>query len=134
MTDPLALHLQPSKIYLILTLSVYLLSLFCAWYWFYAVGLSVAISASLSAWLYYFLPKTVRLTHPDSIVKIVLDKTTLNTTKKNGTTQQYPWFYPTYQSRFLVIIETKKEAVVIFKDAIEPPSLSMLNRFINAHT
>jgi sRNA-binding regulator protein Hfq len=52
----------------------------------------------------------------------------------NESAGQCPWFYPAYQSRFLVIIETGKESIVIFKDAIDSQSLSQLNQYLNANT
>ncbi len=134
MTEQLSLGIQTSKTYLVLTISTYLLSLFSAWHFFYNFWLSAIISVALSVWLYYFLPKRVLLTRPDSIKKISLDQTKIIITKNNGRTQQYPWFYPAYQSQFLVIIEAGKEQLVIFKDAIEPQSLSTLNRLLNANT
>ncbi len=134
MIDQLELQIQPSKTYLILTIVTYFLNLFSAWYFFYDFWLSAIISIALSVWLYYFLPKRVLLTRPSSITKITLDQAKITIKKNDGSTQQYPWFYPAYQSRFLVIIEPGKEQVVIFKDAIESQSLSTLNRLINANT
>ena len=133
-SDGLIVQIETSKNYLVISIGVYLLSLFSAWYYFYNIWLSLVISLVLSAWLANFLPKNVLLTQPNSITKIALNKKQIVIEKNNQSTKQYPWFYPTYQSRFLVIIEAGKESVVIFKDAIDSGSLSQLNRYLNANT
>jgi hypothetical protein len=132
--DGLSVKIRISKNYLAISLGVYLLSLFSAWYYFYSIWLSLSVSLALSVWLANFLPKNVLLTHPDSITKIALNKKQISIEKYNQSTEQYPWFYPAYQSRFLVIIEAGKESIVIFKDAIDSQSLSQLNRYLNANT
>ncbi len=131
MTDKLVVEIRRSNIYLALTVLIYLFNLFASWHYFYAVWLSFIIDILLSIWLYYFLPKAVLLTKADSIVKIVLDEGYILIEKNNGTRQQYPAFYPSYQSRFLVIINAGKERVVIFKDATSLQSLSQLNKILN---
>ena len=131
MTDKLVVEIRRSNIYLALTVLIYLFNLFASWHYFYAVWLSFIIDFLLSIWLYYFLPKAVLLTKADSIVKIVLDEGYILIEKNNGTRQQYPAFYPSYQSRFLVIINAGKERVVIFKDATRLQSLSQLNKILN---
>ena len=131
MTDKLVVEMHRSNIYLALTVLIYLFNLFASWHYFYAVWLSFIIDILLSIWLYYFLPKAVLLTKADSIVKIVLDEGYILIEKNNGTRQQYPAFYPAYQSRFLVIINAGKERVVIFKDATKLQSLSQLNKILN---
>ena len=133
-SDGLVVQIKASKIYLAISIGVYLLSLFSAWHYFYNIWLSLSISLALSAWLANFLPKNVLLTQPHSITKIVLNKKQITIEKNNQSTGQYPWFYPAYQSRFLVIIEAGKESVVVFKDAIDSQSLSQLNRYLNANT
>ncbi len=133
-SDGLVVQIKTSKIYLAISLGVYLLSLFSAWHYFYNLWLSLAISLVLSLWLVNFLPKNVLLTKPHSITKIALNKKQIAIEKNNQSSQQYPWFYPAYQSRFLVIIEAGKESVVIFKDAIDSQSLSKINRYLNANT
>jgi hypothetical protein len=120
-----------SKIYLTLSLAVYLIGLFATWYYFYAIWLSLVISALFSLWLIYFLPRSVWLSHPNSIVKISLDKNKLTLKKNNYSTQQYTAFYPAYQSRSLLIINAGKESVVIFKDALASQSLSQFNQYFN---
>ncbi len=133
-SDGLVVQIKTSKIYLAISLGVYLLSLFSAWHYFYSLWLSLAISLVLSLWLVNFLPKNILLTKPNSITKITLNKKQIAIEKNNQSSQQYPWFYPAYQSRFLVIISAGKESVVIFKDAIDSRSLSKLNRYLNANT
>lgn len=132
--DGLVVHIKTSKIYLTLSIGAYLLTLFSAWHYFYNIWLSLGISLFLSLWLTSFLPKNVLLTQPNSITKIALNKKQVVIEKNNQSAKQYPGFYPTYQSRFLVIIEAGKESVVIFKDAIDSQSLSQLNRYLNANT
>ncbi|SFV83057.1 hypothetical protein MNB_SUP05-12-229 [hydrothermal vent metagenome] len=121
-SDGLVVQIKASKIYLAISIGVYLLSLFSAWHYFYNIWLSLGISLASSAWLANFLPKNV------------LNKKQITIEKNNQSTGQYPWFYPAYQSRFLVIIEAGKESVVVFKDAIDSQSLSQLNRYLNANT
>jgi len=133
-SDGLVVQLKTSKNYLVISIGVYLLSLFSVWHYFYNIWLSLFISFVLSAWLANFLPKNVLLTQPNSITKIALNKKQVVIEKNNQSAKQYPGFYPTYQSRFLVIIEAGKESVVIFKDAIDSQSLSQLNRYLNANT
>ncbi|TEU22130.1 MAG: hypothetical protein E3I13_02680 [Gammaproteobacteria bacterium] len=133
-SDGLVVQIKTSKNYLVISIGVYLLSLFSAWYYFYSLWSSLTISLVLSVWLINFLPKNVLLTKPSSITKIALNKKQISIEKNNHSTEQYPWFYPAYQSRFLVIIEAGKESVVIFKDAIDSRSLSQLNRYLNANT
>ncbi|CAB9538934.1 hypothetical protein BROOK1789B_229 [Bathymodiolus brooksi thiotrophic gill symbiont] len=123
--------LSMSKIYLTISLGTYLLSLFATWYYFYAIWLSLGMSVLFSLWLVYFLPRAVWLSHPNSIVKISLEKDRLTLEKNDHSTQQYSAFYPVYQSRFLLIINAGKESVVIFKDALAPQSLSQFNRYFN---
>jgi len=123
--------LEASAIYLTLSLATYLLVLFATWYYFYNIWLSLGMSALLSLWLVYFLPRAVWLSHPRSVVKISLDKNRLTLERKNHSTQQYTAFYPAYQSRFLLIINVGKESVVIFKDALASQSLSQFNRYFN---
>jgi len=115
-SDGLVVQIKTSKIYLAISIGVYLLSLF------------------LSVWLVNFLSKNVLLTKFSSITKIALNKKQIAIEKNNKSTVQYPWFYPAYQSRFLVIIEAGKGSVAIFKDAIDSRSLSQLNRHLNANT
>lgn len=133
-SNGLVVQIKTSKIYLAISIGVYLLSLFSAWYYFYSLWLSLTVSLILSAWLVNFLPKNVLLTKSSSITKIALNKKQIAIEKNNKSAVQYPWFYPAYQSRFLVIIEAGKESVVIFKDAIDSRSLSQLNRYLNANT
>ncbi|MEO1890875.1 MAG: hypothetical protein ABGX45_04230 [Candidatus Thioglobus sp.] len=133
-SDGLVVQIKASKNYLTISIVVYLLSLFSAWHYFYNIWLSLGISLALSVWLANFLPKNVLLTRPDSVTKITLNKKQISIEKNNQPAEQYPWFYPTYQSRFLVIIEAGKESVVVFKDAIDSQSLSQLNRYLNANT
>ena len=133
MNDKIELNVQASNIYLTLSIGVYFLSLFVAWYYFYNLWLSFALSTLLSVWLFYFLPK-LKLNLPNSIVKISLDKDRLTTERKNRSTQQFSTFYPSYQSRFLVVIDTGKDSIVIFKDALKSGSISQLNRYFNANT
>ena len=121
-SDGLVVQIKASKIYLAISIGVYLLSLFSAWHYFYNIWLSLGISLASSAWLANCLPKNV------------LNKKQITIEKNNQSTGQYPWFYPAYQSRFLVIIEAGKESVVVFKDAIDSQSLSQLNRYLNANT
>jgi len=132
--DELIIQIKTSKIYLAISLVVYLLSLFSAWHYFYSLWLSLTISLVLSVWLANFLPKKVLLKRSNSIAKIILNKKQITIENNNQIDRQYPWFYPAYQSRFLVIIEAGKESVVIFKDAIDSQSLSQLNRYLNANT
>ncbi|MBL4761616.1 MAG: hypothetical protein JKY93_02835 [Gammaproteobacteria bacterium] len=133
-SDGLVVQIKTSKIYLAISIGVYLLSIFSAWHYFYNIWLSLSISLALSVWLANFLPKNVLLTQPASITKITLNKKQISIEKNNQPAGQYPWFYPAYQSRFLVIIEAGKESIVIFKDAIDSQSLSQLNRYLNANT
>jgi hypothetical protein len=133
-SNRLVVQIKTSKIYLSISIGVYLLSLFSAWYYFYNIWLSLSVSLALSVWLANFLPKNVLLTHPHSITKIALNKKQISIEKNNQPAGQYPWLYPAYQSRFLVIIEAGKESIVIFKDAIDSQSLSQLNRYLNANT
>jgi len=132
--DELVIQIKTSKIYLAISLVVYLLSLFSAWYYFYSLWLSLSLSVFLTIWLANFLPKNVLLKKPSSITKITLNKKQITIVNNNQLDRQYPWFYPAYQSRFLVIIEAGKESVVVFKDAIDSHSLSQLNRYLNANT
>ncbi len=131
MDNKLNIKIQASKIYLTLSIFIYCLGLFATWYYFYTLWLSVILSGLLSIWLFYFLPKSVNLTHPNSIVKMVLNKDKLTIEKNDHSTQQFSVFYPSYQSRFLIIINAGKESVVIFKDALASQSLSQLNRYFN---
>lgn len=133
-SDGLVVQIKTSKIYLAISIGVYLLSLFSAWHYFYSLWLSLTVSLFLSVWLVNFLSKNVLLTKSSSITKIALNKKQIAIEKNNKSTVQYPWFYPAYQSRFLVIIEAGKGSVVIFKDAIDSRSLSQLNRHLNANT
>ena len=133
-SDGLVVKIRTSKNYLAISVGVYLLSLFSVWHYFYNIWLSLGVSFVLSIWLANFLPKNVLLTQPDSITKIALNKKQITIEKNNQSTEQYPWFYPAYQSRFLVIIEAGKESVVVFKDAIDSQSLSQLSRYLNANT
>ena len=133
-SDGLVVKIRTSKNYLAISVGVYLLSLFSVWHYFYNIWLSLGVSFVLSIWLANFLPKNVLLTQPDSITKIALNKKQITIEKNNQSTEQYPWIYPAYQSRFLVIIEAGKESVVVFKDAIDSQSLSQLNRYLNANT
>lgn len=133
-SDGLVVKIRTSKNYLAISVGVYLLSLFSVWHYFYNIWLGLGVSFVLSIWLANFLPKNVLLTQPDSITKIALNKKQITIEKNNQSTEQYPWFYPAYQSRFLVIIEAGKESVVVFKDAIDSQSLSQLNRYLNANT
>ena len=82
MQSKLNIKIQASKIYLTLSVFIYCLGLFATWYYFYTLWLSVILSGLLSLWLLYFLPKSVNLTHPNSIVKMVLDKNRLTIEKK----------------------------------------------------
>ena len=134
MHNKIDIKIQASKIYLTLSVFIYCLGLFATWYYFYTLWLSVILSGLLSLWLLYFLPKSVNLTHPNSIVKMVLDKNRLTIEKNNHSIQQSLVFYPAYQSRFLIIINVGKESVVIFKDALASQSLSQLNRYFNTKT
>ena len=134
MSNELTLEIHPSKTYLALTLFVYCLSILTFWHYSYNSWLSIALSLLTTAWLIYFIPRFVQLTHHNSIVKISFDNNHLLITKNSQNTQQYPCFYPAFQSRFLVIIHAGKESIVIFKDAINSPSLSQLNRHLNANT
>ena len=134
MRNNLSVKIQPSKIYLSISIAVYLLGIFSAWYYFYSLWLSLAVSIALCFWLVYFLPRFLWLTHPNSIVEISLNMDKLMVTKNNFTTQQYSTFHLEFQSRFLVIIRIGKESVVIFKDALAPASLSKINKYFNAHS
>ncbi len=134
MSDKLTIKIKPSKIYLILTISTYLLALFSVWYYFYNFWISLVMSIVLSLWLYYFLFKIVLLARHDSITQITLSQNYLIIQKKDQSTQQYSKFYPAYQSRFLLIINFEKECIVVFKDSLKEESLSKLNNFLNAHT
>jgi hypothetical protein len=133
-SDGLVVQIKTSKIYLSISIGVYLLSLFSAWYYFYNIWLSLGISFTLSIWLANFLPKNALLTQPDSITKITLNKKQIAIERNNQPAGKYPWFYPAYQSRFLAIIKAGKESIVIFKDTIDSQSLSQLNRYLNANT
>ncbi len=133
-SNGLVVQIKISKIYLAISIGVYLLSLFSAWYYFYNIWLSLSISFTLSVWLANFLPKNALLTQPDSITKITLNKKQIAIERNNQPAGKYPWFYPAYQSRFLAIIEAGKESIVIFKDTIDSQSLSQLNRYLNANT
>lgn len=130
MNNKIELNLQASNIYVTLSISVYLLSLFVAWYYYYTMWLSIVVSVLLSVWLFYFLPK-LRLKQPNAIIKVSLDKDKLITERNNRSIQQFATFYPAYQSRFLVIINVGKESIVIFKDALTLGSISVLNRYFN---
>ncbi len=130
----LSIQIQASKAHLILSMMVYLFSSFCAWYYFYQFELSVAIHIGLSIWLYSYLSNKVLLTSADAIHSITLDENHILIQKNNQSSAQYSKFYPAYQSRFLVIITTAKESVVIFKDSIDSHSFSTLNRLLNANT
>ncbi len=134
MSKTLSIDLKPSKIYLVLSSLVYLLALFTIWYYFYNFYLSIILSAALLFLAYQFFPKFIFLTKNDSIKKITLDNQQITIEKNNKKTTQYPWFYSAYQSRFLVIINTGKESIVIFKDSIKNQSLSQINRTLNANT
>lgn len=134
MHKQLNIKIQASKIYLTSVIVVYLLGIFSAWYYFYNLWLSLAVSVTLSIWLAYFLPRFLWLTHPNSIVKISLDEDKLTTKKNDHSTQQYSTFHLEYQSRFLVIISAGKDSVVIFKDALTFVPLSKINKYFNART
>lgn len=134
MSNKLSVKIHASKTYLILSIAVYLLGLFSAWYYFYSAWLSLAVSIALSIWLVYFLPRFLWLTHPNSVVEILLGENKLIMKKNDRSTQQYSTFHPEYQSRFLVIISTGGNSVVIFKDALVAASLSQINQYFNAHT
>lgn len=130
MNNKIEINLQASNIYLILSIGVYFLNLFVAWYYFYTLWLSIIVSVLLSIWLFYFLPK-LKLERANAIVKVSLDKDKLTTERNNRSIQQFSTFYPAYQSCFLVIINTGKESIVIFKDALTSDSISVLNRYFN---
>lgn len=134
MSNALTLKIYPSNTYLILTLVAYFFSILTFWYYSYSPWLSAILSLLTTAWLIYFISRFVQLTHPKSTIKILFDNNTLSITKNTQNTQQYPYFYPAFQSRFLVIIHAGKESIVIFKDATQSQSLSQLNRYLNANT
>lgn len=132
MNENLSIKILPSKIYLMLCIFVALLSVFVVWYYFYNFWLSIGISLALLYWLTGFLKKTVLLTHPQSIIKITINEHHLQVEKTDKSLQEYPQFRVVYQSWFLVIIVFGKQQLVIFTDATETHSLSMINRFLNA--
>lgn len=133
MSNKLSVKIQPSRTYLTLSIIIYLLGIFSAWYYFYSLWLSLGVSVGLSIWLFYFLPK-LWLTHPNSIVKISLGADKLIVERNNHSTQQYSVFHLGYQSRFLVIISAGQDSVIIFKDALACASLSQINKYFNAHS
>ncbi len=134
MSDTLNIKIQTSKTYLASSLVIYLLGIFSAWYYFYNIWFSLAVSIALSLWLIYFFPRFLWLTHPKSVVGISLDVDKLTVTKNDNSTQQYSIFHLEYQSNFLAIISTGKSSIVIFKDALASASLSQINKYFNAHT
>ncbi|KAA0443072.1 MAG: hypothetical protein FXV80_04900 [Candidatus Thioglobus sp.] len=134
MSDNLRFEIQASKSYFILVFIVYLATLFSAWYYFYNIWISLAISVILSMWLAYFLPRFLQLKHPNSIVEIALNEGSFSIKKNDQSARQYFDFHLQYQSNFLVIIRADKNFVVIFKDAIAGGSLSQINRYFNAHS
>ncbi|MBT5784199.1 MAG: hypothetical protein HOI13_03290 [Candidatus Thioglobus sp.] len=134
MSETLVINLKPSKYYLTLSSLVYLLSLFTSWYYFYHLYLSILLSITLSVLAYQFFAKIIFLAKGESVKKITLSDKQLSVEKQNKSVKKYPWFYPTYQSSFLVIITFGKESIVIFKDSVEHHSLSKLNKLINANT
>ncbi|SMN11103.1 hypothetical protein SPBRAN_1343 [uncultured Candidatus Thioglobus sp.] len=131
------IEIRPSKIYLSLSISAYALSFSVAWYYFYNIWLSLGVSALLCVSLFRFLPK-LRLTNANSITKITLNNDRLTIQKNDKSSKYYTQFYPSYQSRFLLIIniikdsKKSKDSVVIFKDSLASQSLSQLNRYFNA--
>ncbi|SFV88770.1 hypothetical protein MNB_SUP05-SYMBIONT-7-155 [hydrothermal vent metagenome] len=130
-----ALHIDigVSNTYLAISVAACLLSLFLTWYYFYSLWLSLIISIGLLGWWVVFLPRFLWLSHPHSIVKILLFEKYIIIEKNDHSTQQYTEFHAQYQSRFLVIIHAGKNTVVIFKDAVVSNSLSAINRYFNAH-
>ncbi len=131
MSNEINIKIQSSRIYLILSLATYLLVIFAAWHYFYVLWLSVILSILLFVWLFYFLHKTIWLTHPNSIIKVSLDNDKLTLEKNDKSIQQFYIFHTSYQSQFLIIISAGKESIVIFKDALASQSLSQLNRYFN---
>ncbi|SFV89324.1 hypothetical protein MNB_SUP05-SYMBIONT-7-196 [hydrothermal vent metagenome] len=133
MNNELNIDIQASNTYLAISVAVCLLSLFSTWYYFYSLWLSLIISIGLLRWWLYFLPRFLWLSHPHSIVKILLFEKYIIIEKNDNSTQQYTEFHAEYQSRFLVIIRAGKNTVVIFKDTVVSNSLSAINRYFNAH-
>lgn len=130
MTETFTLRLGASKIYVSLTLSIYAISAFAAWHYAPYFWLSMLIIFAILISLYRFLP-AILLTQPESVVQITLNQQQIIVQKNNAATEQYAHFNAVYQSRFLVIIQTGKKYVLVFRDAVEPQSLSTLNRILN---
>lgn len=127
--EPLCLDIKPSKIYLSLFISIYLLALLSSWFYFYNLLLSVILSGILSLWAWYFFPQNVLLNKPQSIKKITFNNNII-IEKKDGTTHRYPSFCIDYQSNFLVIIHAEKTPIIIFKDSVENATFPALKRLL----
>lgn len=133
MTESLTLELKPSKIYLMLSLSIHLLLIFCTWYYFHNIWLSIGISIVLVSHLYYFSRKILLLNN-NSTKKITINNNSIVVENNQNKSNKYPHFYCEYQSTLLVIISAGKESVIIFKDSLENQSLSGLNRILGKNT
>lgn len=124
--EQLALDLLPSKIYLSISILLYLLGFFAIFWYFYSIYLSLILSGVLLLLAYYFFPKSIFLTKPDSIKHIIIDSAG-SISINHG---RYAIFNCEYQSPFLVIISSGKRHIVVFKDALKSHSLSHLNRIL----
>ena len=124
-------YLQPSKIYLILAIFIYVF------------GLSVVISyANLSLMLilliviaYFatrFFIKIISFKDND-IIAIQVNKSNMILHQKNGNKLKQIITKPIFSSTYLLIINTDKQPLVIFKDSIKSAKISQLNYFFTIY-
>lgn len=132
MTDAPIIKLQSSKIHLILTLAVYVISLFSAWYYAPYVWLSLLISLLLFISLHNFLPAAVLRNQPQSIVQMCIHYNHISLQQNNQVSKQYHSFSCVYHSRFLLIITLGKKQLLIFKDTTALPLSSILTQINDA--
>ncbi len=130
MTESEQFLIKPSNSYNLLSLVIHLMALMAVWLY----PINSYISALISVFIiyhWYTLLQKILLKTPDSIRLIKLNKELISLKDNTGKLIQYPQFFCTYQSHFLVIINVGKQSVVLFKDSMADQSLSKLNLTLN---
>ncbi len=134
MIEQTSFTLQASNVYFGLSLMVHSVAFLSVW--LYGVNVYINLALSLVLLVHFqYLKNHILLKKPHSIRTFLLDEGGLTTIDNSNVQRRYANSDTLHHSRFLVVIQLDKCALVVFKDSVASHSLSQLNRLLtNART
>ncbi len=125
-------YLQPSKIYLLLSIFVYTFSISVVISYANLV-LMLVLLIIIAYFATRFFAKIIAF-KDDDIIAIQIEQSNMILHKKNGNKLQQIITKPIFSSAYLLIISVNKQPLVIFKDSIKNAKISQLHYFFTIYS